>query len=688
MEPIKKNRLKFESVEPLSNPNSPVYETDEYPALREEKKFAPNLLPWVLSFIIFILLLTGVGYWYFQDKERKNFGGDSFFSNKVSAYDRTIDRYYLPESSLNPKLAECINLYKSRAQTAAKLKCEEFLNRPESDADKSIAATVLGIIHDEKGIYEIAIEYYKNAIKYDSKNVYAYSDLSLAYKHAGRMEDARNTILKAKELSPNDVEIARQAGNILNDTNDPKRAMEVYKEGLNSSPDDPYTIYNLALTQYKQGLIPESIENFRKAIISNGKGQIAEFANAQLGSIYFHRDDLNGSEHHFREALSIKPNDSKYLYNLGIVLLKNKKPEEASIAFQKAVDSGSGDPQIYRYIAESFMDLKQFDYAAMALEKALNIKPDDIDSLFQLADLYYSKGQLSLAEELFHRIIKNTPGDTNTENALVNLGIILDDMERYQEAIEKFEKAISYNSKNDNAYYNLGIAYKNAGQASRALESFRRATVLNPSETKYKEVIGDYYFENGYNLEASREYEDLLKNNPYQHKVRIKLADVYYRQKEYELAEKNLAHVLNNSKSGEEIKIAHRKLALVYSEGDSKNKTLALESAYKGSHIDPDDMESRLVLAKVLIESNSAIDREKAIDELTSIIRSEVKPKTMAKAYNYLGLCYYKNNEFKKAIANFQNALDLDPSLTEAYENKRASKGKYEDYLQSKNSKL
>jgi hypothetical protein len=44
MEPIKKNRLKFESVEPLSNPNSPVYETDEYPALREEKKFAPNLL--------------------------------------------------------------------------------------------------------------------------------------------------------------------------------------------------------------------------------------------------------------------------------------------------------------------------------------------------------------------------------------------------------------------------------------------------------------------------------------------------------------------------------------------------------------------------------------------------------------------------------------------------------------------
>ncbi len=688
MEPIKKNRLKFESVENQVNSKIPEYETDEYPIFREEKKFAPNLLPWILLFVVLVLLIAGVGYLYFNEKAKNLTGTDSFFSNKVSAYDRTIERYYIPDSSLNPRLAECINLYKSRTQRAAEIKCDEFLRKQESNEDKSIASTVLGIIYDEKGRYEIAIEFLKNAINYDPKNVYAYYDLSLAYKHAGRMDEARKAILKAKELSPNDNEIARLTGNILNDTNDPKAAMEVYKEGLTSSPEDPYLVYNLALTQYKQGMIPESIENFRKAIIANGRGQIAEFANAQLGSIYFHRDDLNGAEHHFREALNIKPNDSKYLYNLGIVLLKNKKPEEASSAFQKAVEAGSGDPQIYRYIAESFMDLKQYDFAMTALEKSLKIKPDDVDSLFQLADLYYKQGQLSNAEEMFQRIIRNTPGDMNTENAYINLGIILDDMERYTEAVQKFEKAIELNSKNDNAYYNLGIAYKNAGQASKALESFRRATVLNPSEIKYKEAIGDYYFENGYNLEASKEYEDLLKNNPFQHKVRLKLADVYYKQKQLELAEKNLAHVLNNSKNGEEIKIAHRKMALVYSEGDSKNKILALESAYKGSHIDPDDMESRLILAKVLLDSNSSIDREKAIDELTAIVRSEVKPKTMAKAYNYLGLCYYKNNEFKKAISNFQNALDLDPSLTDAYENKRASRGKYEDYLQSKNSKL
>jgi len=99
-------------------------------------------------------------------------------------------------------------------------------------------------------------------------------------------------------------------------------------------------------------------------------------------------------------------------------------------------------------------------------------------------------------------------------------------------------------------------------------------------------------------------------------------------------------------------------------------------------------MEGRLVLAKVLIDSNSLMDREKAIDELTAIIRSDVKPKLAAKAYNYLGVCLYKNKEYKRALQEFQNAIDLDPNLTEAYDNKRAARAEYEANLQSKQSSI
>ena len=187
---------------------------------------------------------------------------------------------------MNPRLAECITLYQERYQKKAETKCEEFLNRPESDEDKSIALTVLGIIYDEKGRYAQAIDYLKKAVAYDSKNIYAYYDLAVAYKHEGRISDARTTIQRAKQIAPNDSKVALLAGNLLYDSNDPKAAMETYKDGLSNTPNDPYLTYNLALTQYKQGMIPEAIDNFRKAIQSAGGGQIAEFSHGLLGSIF------------------------------------------------------------------------------------------------------------------------------------------------------------------------------------------------------------------------------------------------------------------------------------------------------------------------------------------------------------------------------------------------------------------
>jgi tetratricopeptide (TPR) repeat protein len=691
MEPLKKNRMKIESVEPENDPSVTQYETEDYTAFRDKQiRQNSSFVPWAL-FIFIFLLVAGFGVWYQFLRKSEVFTENlpkQDILEKTGNIDHLLEKPYLPESSLNPALAKCITLYRDRYVKKAMAACEEFMNTPGSDTEKSIALTVSGVMFDEAGRYMQAIEKLTRAVDYDARNVHAYYNLTLAYKHMGQYPEARKTILKAKQIAPNDSRIILLAGNLLNETNDTKGAIETYKDGLSSSPNDPYLVYNLAVSLYKQGSVVDAIENFKKAILLSKNGQVAEFSHGYLGTIYYHRDDLDGAEHHFREAFSIKPNEAKYAYNLGLILLKKKKNEEALGFFQKALDAGTNDPQIYRYIAESFEDLKMHENAIVALERALTIRPDDIDTMFQLADLYYNKGNLSRAEDLFRRLVKITPGDTNTENALVNLGIILDDMERHSEAISALEQAISINPKNDTAYYNLGIAYKNAGQPTRAIENWKKASALNPTEPKNQEAIGDYYFQSGYYVESAKEYEEVSRANPFQYKLKLKLADSYFKLKNYDQAEKQLIYVLNNSKESVEIKNAHRKLALVYAEGDSKNKSRAKDEAYRGSHMDPDDMESKLVLAKVLMDSNSMMDREKAIDELTAVVRSDVSPKIAAQAYNYLGLCFYKNGEYKKALREFQNSIDLDPTLTEAYDNKRAARASYEDSIQGRNSKF
>lgn len=681
--------MRFESAEPENDPSVTQYETEEYTAFRERQiRQSSSFLPWVL-FVVLFLMVAGFGVWYQFLRKPEAFKENNpkmGLIEKSGSIDKILERPYLPESSLNPALAKCINLYRDRYTKKALVSCEEFLNTPASDKEKSLAMTVLGVILDESGRYVQAIERLKKAIDYDGKNVHAYYNLSLAYKHAGRYSDARTSIQKAKKIAPNDPKISLFAGNLLNENNDTGGAIEEYKEGLSTAPNDPYLVYNLAVSQYKQGNVVEAMDNFKKSIMAGKNGQVSEFSHSYIGTIYFHREDYEGAEHHFREAFAINPREAKYAYNLGLILLKKGRQEEAIQFFEKALETGTSNTQIYRYIAESYEDLKMGDNAIMALEKALSIKPDDIDTMFQLADLYYNMGRLSQAEEIFRKIIKVTPGDIHTENALVNLGIILDDMERHNEAISALEQAISINPNNDVAYYNLGIAFKNAGQPTQAIESWKKASSLNPGEYRNQEAVGDYYYENGYYIEAVREYEEISRANPFEYKLRMKLADAYSKLKNFEQAEKHLIYVLNNSKNGSEIKIAHRKLALVYSEGDPKNKSKAKDEAYRGSHMDPDDMESRLVLSKVLIDSNSLMDREKAIDELTAIVRSDVSPKIAAQAYNYLGLCYYKNGEFKRALREFQNSIDLDPNLTEAYDNKRAARASYESSIQNRSS--
>ena len=261
MEPIKKNRLKFESVEPETNPNVTQYETDEYSTMQLRRQTATNPIPWILFFLLLLLVIGGTTWYYFfaNKNSLEPFAKGDLAEDKSGGLDRILERPYMPSSSTNPRLAECITLYLERYQKKAETKCEEFLNRQESDQDKSIALTVLGVIFDEKGRYPQAIEYLRKAVAYDPMNIYAYYDLAVAYKHDCRLDDAITNIQRAKELAPNDAKVSLLAGNLLYDANDPKAAMESFKDGLSNTPNDPSLAYNLALAQYKQVMIPEAI---------------------------------------------------------------------------------------------------------------------------------------------------------------------------------------------------------------------------------------------------------------------------------------------------------------------------------------------------------------------------------------------------------------------------------------------
>lgn len=688
LEPVKKNRLRLE-LEDEHIPQKIAFANDDYYAPIQKRTNSKSLLGLIFwTFLFFILAgVISFGVWW-QFYRGQNEGTIQDLANaelirEKRSLDQIIERPYLPSSHVSNELNQCIQLYRENYIQKAFIACEEFLNKPSSDEEKSIALTVLGVLFDNAGRYPLAIERLEKATRYDPKNFHAYYNLSLAFRHMGRMEDARKAANIARDIAPNDPKVALLSGNLFQELGDTESALKAYKTGIHSSPEDSSLLYNLGLAQYKQGKITDAIDNFEKAIRQDVSGRVSTLSHGHLGKIYYDQENWKNAEYHFREATRLQPDNAQNQYNLGLVALKLGKKEEAVSYFKRALDGGTNEPEVYIRLAEALDSLKLPTLAIQSLKKALELRPGDVDVLFALGDLYYKRGDLIPAEETFRKILQVTPGDAYSETALINLGIILDEMERYTESIDILERAINLNPKNYNAYYNLGIASLHAGEPARAIVAWKKASSLESGKTyKARERIGDYYADKLYNPEAVSSYSSILEDNPNAHSIRIKLAGVYKKMGQSTSAEKQLLHVLNHSESGNEMKEAHKILALVYAESKDPNlEKKAREEAFRASHMDPKDMESRLVLAKILSSSGSMMEREKAIDELKIIVNSEVSPKISAQAYNLMGFCQYKNEEYRKALQSFDNALALDPSYTEAYDNKRVARAAYEESL-------
>lgn len=672
MEIVKKNRLRIEQVE----------ETPLYPQPKP-KKYS-SLWMWVGLVFVLLCVIGLAVYWnLFKPKQFLTQDASKELLSQDRSLDQVLDKPYLPREHLSSELNRCIQLYRENYIQRAFLVCEEFLNKPAPDEEKSIALTVLGVMMDSAGRYPLALERLEKATRYDPKNFHAYYNLALVFRHMGRMEEARKAIRKAREIAPNDPIVARLSGNLFMDLGDTSKALEAYKQGLQQTPLDPYLLYNQALAEYKKGSIPAAIESFEKAIQNDNSGQIQSLAHSHLGRIYYNQNNWKRAEYHFREVARLQPDNAEALYNLGLVQLQLNDKEEAVRSFQKALDAGSNDPETFLKLAESFEGLKLPSLAMRALKKAESIRPLDKDVLFALGELHYKRGELVQAEMVYRKIIQNTPGDTYTESALINLGIILDEMERYPEAVQSFEKVLELNPRNYNALYNLGIAYAKMGKPLDAIQAWQKASLLEgKGETKAKERIADYYIKNNFLDKAVSILESILQENPDAHKIRLQLSDVYRKMGITTSAEKNLLYVLNHSSSGKEIQEAHKILAMVYdSSKDTELKNRAITEAYRASQMNPSDMEARLVIAKILANSELPSQREKAIDELKVIVASSSQPKILAQAYNLMGVCYYKNKDFRRAIQSFDNALEIDPTYTEAYDNKRAARNAYEESI-------
>ena len=146
------------------------------------------------------------------------------------------------------------------------------------------------------------------------------------------------------------------------------------------------------------------------------------------------------------------------LNNRGVELSKSGRLNEAIHLFEKAIEEGGDDPNIYFNLALVYMKKESYEKAVFHLKKSIDIEAND-DNLRELGICYIKLKEFEKARPYLVRAVTEF-GSSDSNNVL---GVMFFQLKHYEEAKRYFEYATKIDKSNKDAWFNLSDTYKELG---------------------------------------------------------------------------------------------------------------------------------------------------------------------------------------------------------------------------------
>ncbi len=236
----------------------------------------------------------------------------------------------------------------------------------------------------------------------------------------------------------------------------------------------------------------------------------AVFHNNQ-GVGYLNQGDPQKALFEFKTATEISPEYSEAWNNLGLTYLYLKDYEQAKTAFHRSIKIDSKFPQPYNHMATLFYTMGNYPEALSWAGKA--IKQDK-----KYADAYFNQG-------IIYREIARKSGNA----------------EDYQKAEKAFRFATEANQNHYLANLELANLYKAQGKYEQALIRYKTTLEIQPSSADAWQQLGSLYLLKGENDKAQLAFNKAIAANPNLSESHLQLGIYYLQEKNFVLAEKELA---------------------------------------------------------------------------------------------------------------------------------------------------
>ena len=225
----------------------------------------------------------------------------------------------------------------------------------------------------------------------------------------------------------------------------------------------------LSILTWRQSAMYSDIETLWRTTIE--KNPSAWMAHNNLGALLLKRGKVDEAIVHFQNALEIKPNEVGAEANLGNALLQKGRLDEAIAHYSTALQMRPADAEVHYNLGNTLLRKGQLEEAATHYQKALEIDPGYADAHNNLGILFFQQGKLAQAIAHYQKALELNPQDIQ---ARANLAWALATTEQTPIlkaiAVKLAEQANQLTGgTNPTVLHILAAAYAQAGRFSEAI---------------------------------------------------------------------------------------------------------------------------------------------------------------------------------------------------------------------------
>ena len=359
------------------------------------------------------------------------------------------------------------------------------------------ALHLLGVIAQQVGHYDLAIQLICSAIQRNPRSADYHNNLANTYSLRGDLPAAIESYRRAIALDRNHIDALHSLANALVDQGQLDEAESCFRRVLQLEPNHAQALYNLGNAKVKQADLPAAISYYRQAL--ELQPNCPEF-HFNLAHALQKSGSLADATDAYERTLALAPDDSEANYNLGVLLLKQSQLSAAAEAFRRAIALKPNYPEALSNLAAVLQELEDFSGAGELLHQALALNPELPEAHSNLGGNLWRQGELTAALESCHRAIVLRP---SLAEAHSNLGHILSDQGDLDGALDCYDQALalkrdaSTSATNGASPWKRGDllnAFHSSQQNARAAESttaaYRRALALKSDSAEILYYVG------------------------------------------------------------------------------------------------------------------------------------------------------------------------------------------------------